>query len=77
MGYRVNDKYRPDTYVRVNGRINSFSNRVSVVGHSIRPITDFNEITYHLLDTIHTHLTFAKPSAVSINISSGKKLFSD
>ncbi|KAI9342169.1 hypothetical protein BD770DRAFT_398814 [Pilaira anomala] len=51
-----------DTYVRVNGRINSFSNRVTIVCHTLRPITDFNEITYHLLDTIETHLRFAKPS---------------
>lgn len=56
---------RVDTYVRVNGRINSFSSRVSVVGHFIRPIVDFDEITYHLLDTIHTHMKFAKPTSVS------------
>ncbi|KAI7901927.1 uncharacterized protein BX663DRAFT_512929 [Cokeromyces recurvatus] len=49
-----------DTYVRVNGRLNSFSGRISIVGYSIRPVTDFNEITYHLLDTIHTHLVFTK-----------------
>jgi replication factor A2 len=56
---------RVDTYVRVNGRLNTYSNRTTVVAHSIRPITDFNEITYHLLDAIQTHLLFAKPSQVS------------
>lgn len=58
--------YRVDTYVRVNGRINSFGNRISIVCHTMNPITDFNEITYHLLDTIETHLRFAKPGSVSI-----------
>ncbi|KAG2237193.1 hypothetical protein BDF21DRAFT_377161 [Thamnidium elegans] len=54
-----------DTYVRVNGRINSFGNRINIVCHTMNPITDFNEITYHLLDTIETHLKFAKPSSSS------------
>jgi replication factor A2 len=53
----------PETYVRVNGRLNSFSNRTTVVSHAIRPIQDFNEVTYHLLDTIDTHLKFVKPNA--------------
>ncbi|KAL0139515.1 hypothetical protein V8B55DRAFT_1524729 [Mucor lusitanicus] len=53
----------PDTYVRINGRINSFSSRISVVGHALRPITDFNELSYHFLDCINTHLLFTKPGS--------------
>ncbi|KAL7318710.1 Replication factor A protein 2 [Mucor circinelloides] len=52
-----------DTYVRVNGRLNSFSNRISIVAHSMRPITNFNEITFHYLDAINTHLMFSKPGS--------------
>ncbi|KAK4515519.1 uncharacterized protein ATC70_010469 [Mucor velutinosus] len=52
-----------DTYVRVYGRLNSFSNRISVVAHKMRPITDFNEITFHFLDAINTHLLFVKPGS--------------
>ena len=59
------DFYRVDTYVRINGRLNSFGNRVSVVGHSMRPVKDFNEVTYHFLDAIHTHLKFVKPDSKS------------
>ncbi|KAI8091146.1 uncharacterized protein B0P05DRAFT_529009 [Gilbertella persicaria] len=51
-----------DTYVHVNGRLNSFSNRTTVVAHAIRPITDYNEITFHFLDAIRAHLIFSKPS---------------
>ncbi|KAI8997327.1 hypothetical protein BDB01DRAFT_713121 [Pilobolus umbonatus] len=49
-------------YVRVYGRLNSFGGRVTVVAFSIRPITDFNEITYHFLDAVFAHLTYSKPS---------------
>ncbi|CEP08379.1 hypothetical protein [Parasitella parasitica] len=52
-----------DTYVRVNGRLNSYNNRISVVAHSMRPIVDFNEITYHFLDAIQTHFLFVKPGS--------------
>ncbi|KAG2205498.1 hypothetical protein INT47_005872 [Mucor saturninus] len=64
----------PDTYVRVNGRLNSFSGRISVSGHFIRPITDFNEVTYHFLDTIYIHLTFVKPNGgTAMEIDSAPK----
>ncbi|CAO3641446.1 unnamed protein product [Cunninghamella echinulata] len=49
-----------DQYVRVVGRINSFNDRINVMAFDIRPITDFNEITYHLLDTVYNHLNFTK-----------------
>lgn len=60
---------RVDTYVRVNGRLNAFGNRVTVVSHAIRRITDFNEITFHYLDAIHTHLTLVKPNTSSAYVS--------
>lgn len=54
----------PDMYVRIYGRLNNFNNRINCVAFSIRPVTDFNEISYHFLDAIHTHLTFTKASPV-------------
>ncbi|KAI8391003.1 uncharacterized protein BYT42DRAFT_555231 [Radiomyces spectabilis] len=52
----------PDTYVRVAGRINSFNHKTSVVAFLIRPITDFNEISYHFLDAVYTHVNLTKGS---------------
>ena len=52
--------------VRVIGQLRSFNHTKSVVAYSIQPITDFNEYTYHFLETIHTHLRHTKgpvPSA--------------
>lgn len=59
-----------DQYVRIVGRINSFNDRINVMAFSIRPITDFNEITYHLLDTIYNHLNFSKGGdSIKVNIN--------
>ncbi|KAK9894142.1 replication protein A, subunit RPA32 [Cystobasidium minutum MCA 4210] len=43
-------------YVRVMGDLKSFNNRRSVNATSIKAITDFNEIQYHLLETVYVHL---------------------
>lgn len=43
-------------YVVVSARLNNFNNRISLLALDIRPITDYNEITFHLLDAIHNHV---------------------
>lgn len=42
--------------MRVMGDLKSFNNRRSVNATSIKAITDFNEIQYHLLETVYVHL---------------------
>lgn len=44
------------TYVRVVGNLRMLGAQVSVVGFQLLPVTDFNEITFHNLEVIHTHL---------------------
>ncbi|KCV73363.1 hypothetical protein H696_00902 [Fonticula alba] len=44
------------TYVHVYGNLRVFDKRKSINISHIRPVTDFNEVTYHLLETIHGHL---------------------
>lgn len=51
--------YELDSYVRVWGRLKSFSNKRHVGAHVIRPIADFNEVNYHLLEATYVHLFFA------------------
>ncbi|KAH9304691.1 hypothetical protein KI387_009095, partial [Taxus chinensis] len=43
-------------YVRVHGHLRSFQSKKHVNAFSVRPITDFNEITFHNLECIFTHL---------------------
>ncbi|PNY23752.1 Replication factor A protein 2 [Tolypocladium capitatum] len=45
-----------DSHVRVWGRLKSFSNKRHVGAHVIRPVADFNEVNYHLLEATYVHL---------------------
>ncbi|KAG0215935.1 replication factor A protein 2 [Mortierella sp. GBA30] len=47
-------------YVRIVGLLKSFNNRFTVNIHAIRPIEDFNELTYHLLETTFVHVSFTR-----------------
>ncbi|KAK7397625.1 Replication factor A protein 2 [Neonectria punicea] len=48
-----------NTHVRVWGRLKSFNKR-HVGAHVIRPVTDPNEVNYHLLEATYVHLYFTK-----------------
>ena len=58
-------KLAEDGYCRVWGRLKAFNNKRHVGAHVIRPITDYNEINYHLLEATAVHLFFTRgpPSA--------------
>jgi replication factor A2 len=56
-------------YCRVWGRLKSFNNKRHVGAHIIRPITDYNEINYHLLEAtaVHLFLTRGPPQTEQSN----------
>ena len=56
-------------YCRVWGRMKAFNGKRHVGAHVIRPITDFNEVNYHLLEATAIHLYFTRgpPSAPDRN----------
>uniref|UniRef100_A0A7S2Z3R3 Replication protein A C-terminal domain-containing protein n=1 Tax=Chloropicon laureae TaxID=464258 RepID=A0A7S2Z3R3_9CHLO len=47
---------RVGIYVKVYGCLKLFESRLEVQGYKTRPVTDMNEITFHSLDAIYTHL---------------------
>ncbi|KAG0578151.1 hypothetical protein M758_4G001600 [Ceratodon purpureus] len=47
-------------YVRVHGHLRTFQNKLNVVAFSVRPITDFNEVTFHFLEVIYVHLSHTR-----------------
>lgn len=55
--------FAPGTYVRVFGRLQSFNNKRQVGAHYIRPIEDYNEVSYHLLEATYVHLALTKGPA--------------
>lgn len=64
-------------YVRVHGRLHSFNNKLGNVPSSkVVAIKDHNEITYHLLNCIHTHLVNGKGdhvASISFNVKKKKR----
>jgi replication factor A2 len=53
-------QWRENMYVRVIGNLRVFQNGPSVVGFQLIPLTDFNELTFHMLEVIHTHCVNTK-----------------
>jgi replication factor A2 len=69
--------HKQDEYLRVTGRIKSFNNSRSVQAHIIRPITDFNEISYHLLEATVIHLYYTRGPPEAMNPVKGDGMFVD
>lgn len=55
----MHSKLSENAYARVWGKLKTFGKR-HVVAHVIRPVTDFNEINYHLLEATAVHLHFTR-----------------
>jgi len=47
-------------YARVWGRLKAFNNKRHVGANIIRPIQDYNEVQYHLLEATAVHLHFSR-----------------
>jgi len=60
MDVESKSKLVQDGYCRVWGRVKQFNNKRHVGAHIIRPITDYNEINYHLLEATAVHLFFTR-----------------
>lgn len=63
-----------NAYCRVWGRLKAFNNKRHVGAHVIRPITDYNEINYHLLEAtaVHLFLTNGPPTSKDGQQNGGK-----
>ncbi|WPH04437.1 single-stranded DNA binding protein 30K chain [Acrodontium crateriforme] len=58
-------------YARVWGRLKAFNNKRHVGANIIRPITDFNEVSYHLLEATAVHLHFTRGPPESLQAKGG------
>ncbi|CCT65129.1 related to single-stranded DNA binding protein 30K chain [Fusarium fujikuroi] len=52
--------FEVESHVRIWGRLKSFNNKRHVGAHVIRPVADFNEVNYHMLEAAYVHLYFTK-----------------
>ena len=69
----ANQKPKPTEqgYARVWGRLKEFNNKRHVGANFIRPIQDYNEIQYHLLEATVVHLHFTRGPPESLQAKSG------
>jgi replication factor A2 len=58
-------------YARVWGRLKAFNNKRHVGAQVIRPVTDYNEIQYHLLEATAVHLHFTRGPLESLQSKGG------
>ncbi|CBQ72976.1 related to RFA2-DNA replication factor A, 36 kDa subunit [Sporisorium reilianum SRZ2] len=59
---------RQNVYVRVLGTLKSFQNRRSISAGHMRLVTDYNEVMFHRLEAVHSHLQLTRgPKASQAN----------
>jgi replication factor A2 len=63
--------------VHVWGRFKDFNGKRHIVCHSIRVITDFNEISYHMLEATAVHLYFTRGPPENIGAAKTDGMFVD
>ncbi|EST05606.1 Replication protein A, C-terminal [Kalmanozyma brasiliensis GHG001] len=56
---------RQNVYVRVLGTLKSFQNRRSISAGHMRPVIDYNEVLFHRLEAVHSHLTLTRGAGAS------------
>lgn len=56
---------RENTYVRVCGHVRSMGGQRTIAAFRMSPIMDMNELTYHTLEVVHSHLMLNKLSGGS------------
>lgn len=55
-------------YLRVAGKLKDFNGKRHVGAHLVRPVDDFNEVSYHLLECAVVHLYFTRgPPGANVN----------
>ncbi|KAM7189701.1 replication factor A protein 2 [Naviculisporaceae sp. PSN 640] len=53
-------KFGLDSYVRVHGRLKNFNSKKHLGANFMRAIEDYNEVTYHMLESTYVHLCLTK-----------------
>lgn len=69
------------SYVHLWGRLKDFNGKRHIACHRIRPVTDFNEVSYHFLEATAVHLFFTRgpidPEAGAVKNEGGNGMFVD
>jgi replication factor A2 len=58
-------EWKVGAYVRVYGHLRAFQGQRGVIAFNMRPVTDFNEITYHFLEVVYCNSHNASRAATA------------
>uniref|UniRef100_A0A1J3I755 Replication protein A 32 kDa subunit A n=1 Tax=Noccaea caerulescens TaxID=107243 RepID=A0A1J3I755_NOCCA len=58
---REMESVRDGIYVRLNGHLKTFQGKKQLLVFSVRPIVDFNEVTFHYIECIHFYSQNTEP----------------
>lgn len=72
-----NPGYEANSHVRVWGRLKSFGGKRHITAHMIRPVSDFNEVNYHMLEATYVHLFFTREAPGGGGQNGGDSMFVD
>lgn len=60
--------FRENSFVKIVGQLREYEGRKHVLIYDIAPVTDWNELTHHLLQIVYVHLQNTKgPIPVRLN----------
>ncbi|KAH8433413.1 putative replication factor-a protein [Aspergillus melleus] len=67
------DQVELNGYAKIFGKLKAFGNKRFVGAHSVRPVTDINELHFHLLEAAAVHLFFTRgpPGGAGGNAAGG------
>ena len=55
------------TYARVVGKVRNFQGTKQIVAFDVRPVKDFNEVTYHMINAVQVHLTHTTAASAPVD----------
>jgi replication factor A2 len=73
-GASSRSEWKKGTYVQIFGHLRVFQGTKHIVAFTIRPIHDKNELTFHLLDCVYTHLHTVSKTQGSVQVTGQKRI---
>jgi len=66
-------EWREGKYIKIFGHLRVMNGDKHIVAFTIKPVTDMNELTFHLLDTVFTHLYLTRKHQGAAQVTPGQK----
>jgi len=77
--YQKNEitEYKEGMYIRIFGNFSTFQGNKSITVYKISVVKNFNEITFHHLDVVHTHLYMTRGSIQNADTTMASSFIAD